>query len=495
MSMGLPSRARLILVALVAVGLAAGGAGAVADPLDPNPPDNENPCLDVDGAFDPGCVPGAAIGHNLRQACDYQFLPGCELTAFANPQYAVDADPSPEAPFDWKAGVVHEHSAYSDGAIDSLPRNYFNAARTGVTGNGAGVAVDFLFSSEHSDNSQITITTNADCLTSPQNAVTCAHLTENSFYWKWPATLKQAVESSDAGFTGIRGFEWTNDFFNHMNVFFSTNFRNVKIDGSYLSMQRMWDWLQRPVAEGGGADGLVTFNHPGGNPKLSPVDGGFPHTEVLAATGASNWNDLEYVPAVDKNVVGMEINGGEDIEYYIKALTKGWHIGAVAAEDHHGVNWSGKDMHKTLVLTKGRSPQDYYWAFKNRRTIAVHSELVGGEPGQPAQVPTMDFTADGTHVLGSIVDVAGPGEHTLRFAGSGLPVGSRVAVITSNDGQSAPIQLDVADGSGAVDATTSVSSDGSDWYFAVVCPAAGPDAPPCGSDQSYSAVTAPIWFR
>ena len=83
----------------------------------------------------------------------------------------------------------------------------------------------------------------------------------------------------------MRGFEWTNDFYNHMNVFFSTNFRNVKIDGSYLSMDRMWEWLQRPVAEGGGADGLVTFNHPGSNPKLSPFDGGFPHTEgaVVAA--------------------------------------------------------------------------------------------------------------------------------------------------------------------------------------------------------------------
>jgi hypothetical protein len=485
----LSSRVRAVLLAGALIAVT--GTGAIADPLAFNPPDDQNACLEVEGDFDPGCVPSAAVGHNARQACDYQFLPGCELTAFADPGYAVDHDPSPDGAYDWKVGAVHEHSGYSDGDPGSVPRDYFNAARTGVNGDGTGVRLDYLFSSEHSDNAQITITTNASCLSSPQDAVTCAHVTENSFYWKWPSTLRQAVQSSTDEFTAIRGFEWTNDFYNHMNVFFSTNFRNVKIDGSYASMERMWEWLQRPVAQGGGADGLVTFNHPGGNPKLSPFDGGLPHTGLLAQTGKSNWNEVAYVPAVADRVVGMEINGGEDIEWFIRALTNGWRISPVAAEDHHGTSWASRDDHKTLILTKGRTPQDYYWAFANRRTIAIHPELVDGAPGEAAVVPTIDFTADGGHLLGSVVDTAGAGTHTLRLAASGLPVGTRVALIGSDAGQTSPIQLGTAT-DGSIDAATVVPLDGDDWYFAVFCL---PGAAACGTNQEYSAVTAPIWFE
>ena len=114
-----------------------------------------------------------------------------------------------------------------------------------------------------------------------------------------------------------------------MNVYFSTNVVNVKIDGSYASMDFMWNWLREPVAEGGGADALVTFNHPGGDPQLSPFDGGLPHNAVAAAVpGGANWNDVAYVPTSTRNVAGMEVNGGDDIEWYVKALTNGWHIGA-----------------------------------------------------------------------------------------------------------------------------------------------------------------------
>ena len=478
---------------LRAVALAAALCGATttfatAGPLDPPPQ-----CTDVASPFDPTCVPGAAVAHNARQVCDYAFVPGCDLTAFTRPGYAVDADPSPRRPYQWKVGALHEHSGYSDGDIDSVPRDYFTAARTGVNGDGSGLQLDFLFSSEHSDNAQITPTTNQACLTGPQQAATCAHLDDNSFYWKWPATLRQAQESSTSDFTAMRGFEWTNDFYNHMNVYFSTNFRNVKIDGSYLALERMWGWLQQPVDQGGGADGLVTFNHPGSNPKLSPFDGDLPHAELLGEnTALDNWNEVAYVPEVDDRVVGMEINGGEDIEWFIRALTNGWHIGPVAAEDEHGRRWASNDQHKTLVLTRGSTPQDYYWAMANRRTAAVHADLLGGAPGTPAIAPVIDFTADGRHLLGSIVRTAAR-HHTLRVAASGLPTGARVALIGSEAGQAAPVQLGTVGADGTIDAKRRVVTDGDDWWFAIVCNTASETA--CGSDQNYSAVTAPIWFE
>ena len=486
--MGSPLRA-LVLVALSATVAA---PAAAAGPFDP-----PEACVDDQSASsDPACVPPAATGHLARQACDYAFVPGCELTAFAEPGYAVDHDPSPRAPYDWKVGALHEHSGYSDGDIDSVPRDYFRAARTGVNATGTGVQLDFLFSSEHSDNAQITPTTNAACLTDPTRTVDCAHLTDDSFWWKWPATLRQAEQESTADFTAMRGFEWTNDFYNHMNVYFSTNFRNVKIDGSYASLDRMWSWLQTPVARGGGADGLVTFNHPGSNPKLSPFDEGFPHAALLREhTALDNWNEVAYVPEVADRVVGMEVNGGEDIEWFVRALTNGWHLGPVAAEDHHERSWADERDHKTMILTRGTSPQDYYWALANRRTVAIHADLVDGAPATPAVVPQIDLTAGpGRHVLGSIVPLRP--RHTLTVTVSGLPAGHRVALVGSGAGQAAPVRLGTVDATGALSRSHVIRPDGPAWWFAVVCPPPTEEQPgPCGSNQNYSALTAPIWFE
>jgi hypothetical protein len=485
------SPARVLIPILVLVLSAAGAGLANAGPLDP-PADS---CTDVDATTDPSCIPPAAVAHNARQACDYAFLPGCDLTAFTEPGYAVSSDPSPDGDYDWKVGSVHEHSGYSDGDPGSVPRDYFTAARTGVNSTNTGVALDFLFSSEHSDNAQITPTTNAACLTDPAQAAVCPHVADNTFYWKWPATLRQAQESSTADFAAIRGFEWTNDFYNHMNVYFSTNFRNVKIDGSYLDMDRMWDWLQRPVSEGGGADGLVTFNHPGSNPKLTPLDGDLPYTQILEdETTLDNWNEVAYVPAVDDRVVGMEVNGGEDIEWFVRALTNGWHIGPVAAEDHHQTSWASEAMHKTLILTRGTTPQDYYWAVANRRTVAIHAELVGGAPGTAAIVPTIELTADKVHVLGSRV-ANGSGEHTLRVRSTGLPAGSRVALVGSEAALSEPVQLGTVGSAGTFDRKHKVDVAGDHWWFAVVCPPASATSAACGTDHDYSALTAPIWFE
>jgi hypothetical protein len=200
------------------------------------------------------------------------------------------------------------------------------------------------------------------------------------------------------------------------------------------------------------------------------------------------------VPEVDDRVVGMEINGGEDIEWFVRALTNGWHIGPIAAEDHHERSWASEAMHKTLVLTRGTTPQDYYWAFANRRTVAVHAELVGGAPETPAVVPTIDFTADRRHVLGSRVP-NGSGLHALHVRARGLPAGSRVALVGSERGLSEPVQLGAVGSDGRFDRKHRARVAGDHWWFAVVCPPASATRAPCGADHDYSAVTAPIWFE
>ncbi|HXG27317.1 MAG TPA: neutral/alkaline non-lysosomal ceramidase N-terminal domain-containing protein, partial [Nevskiales bacterium] len=466
-------------------------------------------CTDPATGPDPACFAQGSAVNVVRQLCDYQFLPGvCDHAMFAHGPtgYATDSDPSPDRPFFLAVGAVHEHSSYSDGDPEAIPADYFRAGRTGVNGTGKGVKLDFMFSSEHSDNEKLPITTSAACL-SPTTLLDCNHAQDPHHYFKWQATLEQAMQESSydedpaGGFTGIRGFEWTNDYYNHLNVYFSTNVVNVKVDGSYVSMDFFWNWLRKPVAQGGGADALVTFNHPGGDPKLTPFDGGQPHNELLQQTrGGSNWNDLEYIPDVDRNVVGIEVNGGDDIEWYVKALDKGWHVGPVAAEDEHGRNWSSHDQDKTLILTRGRSPRDYYWAFKNRRTVSLQDAVIERGTGGRATHPEVYYWADGPSLqegapLGSIL--RDPGAHVLHVDIRGVPAGTRVALISNTTGgQAAPIELGSAGAEGRFMGTRGVSApaSGEDWYFVVACAPDADNTPACGSDQNYWIVTAPIWF-
>ncbi|MGH8560568.1 MAG: CocE/NonD family hydrolase, partial [Nevskiales bacterium] len=132
-------------------------------------------CSDPDAGPDPACFAQGSAINVVRQLCDYQFLPGvCDHAMFANPDPGYRPDGSyNEAedgrPLQLMVGAVHEHSGYSDGDPTAIPRDYFNSAKTGHnvpdSGTGdTGVKLDFMFSSEHSDNAAIPITTAAVCI-------------------------------------------------------------------------------------------------------------------------------------------------------------------------------------------------------------------------------------------------------------------------------------------------------------------------------------------
>lgn len=459
----------------------------------------------------------------LRQVCEQQWVEGlCEATGYDEPQYRSAQDPSPGQPLTWKVGVVHQHSGYSDGDPDSRPADYFAASREGHNDDGeggdTGVVVDFVLSSEHSENEKLPITTSAACI-DPSGIpdalaaldlegvlvpLQCSNVEQADHHRKWNETLAQAIDATEVGpsgqsvgFTAMRGFEWTNDYYNHLGVYFSRNVVNAKLDGSYVAMAPFWSWLARSPDEGGGGDALVVFNHPGGLPKLTPFDGGLPHNELLQTLkGGANWDDLAHVPAVHDRVVGIEVNGTGHLAWYVKGLKRGWHLSPVGAEDHHEREWSSAEDHKTLVLTGGRSPRDYYWAFQHRRTISLQRSLIGGSPGQPATHPRIDFFADGASLddpaatlLGGTVTGAGP--HTLHLVAADLPEGSPVVLVTSTG---EPVPLGVVGADGVLDAAHQVEAPaaGERWWFAVVCE---PGADDCGGEGEIAAVTAPIWVE
>jgi len=255
-------------------------------------------------------------------------------------------------------GALHEHSGYSDGWPGSRPADYFASARS--------FGLDFLGSGEHSDSADLPMVVSEICLSEelPRCAIADEQNPTDSFR-KWDATLEQARAATDETFTGFRGFEWTSDRFGHINVYFSANDTNAKIDGGYGAMETFWDWFARPPLLGGGADGLGTFNHPD-DKKLADQD------------PTVNWNDFAYVPAADARMVGLEVfNGDKDYVkggWFQRALDRGWHVGAIGAEDkgHETTDrWGGPEWAKTVLIARDRSEGALREAMLARRFYAV----------------------------------------------------------------------------------------------------------------------------
>src|SRR5690606_38617100 len=149
----------------------------------------------------------------------------------------------------------------------------------------------------------------------------------------------------------------------------------------------------------------------------------------------------------------MEVNRGDDLSWYVRALQNGWHLGPVAAEDEHQREWSTSEDGKTVMVTRGRSPRDYHWALQQRRTMAYGKDVVHGAPGEAATYPAVWFWADGASIddpgaspLGARLTGADP--HQLELDAAGLEPGSTAVLV--HRGSADPIVLGTAGGDGAI---------------------------------------------
>lgn len=260
-------------------------------------------------------------------------------------------------------GALHEHSGYSDGWPGSTPRTYFGAGRD--------AGLDFMGSADHSDNVFIPYTFSAYCAQDIDACREADPVNPADSYRKWPATLEQADAAGTPAFTAFRGFEWTSDVYGHINVYFSSQVTNAKADGGTPDF--LWKWLGRPAAAGGGADGIATFNHPGAK--------GTPGSDAF------NWHDFAFRHSADAQMVGIEtFNDQTDYGsdgakgnppaggWYAHALDRGWHVGAVGAEDlghDKADDWGGPARGKTVILATGRSRAELKAAMLERRFYAI----------------------------------------------------------------------------------------------------------------------------
>ncbi len=392
---------------------------------------------------------------------------------------ACDEDPdAPTAPLQHYRGLIHAHTAYSDGDIRSKPHDVFQAAYD--------QQLSFAAVTDHSDtlNGLLYISVGSDCFSSLQGLLTCL-VPQAGDFRKWEMTQQQIDADRSDRFLPIRGFEWTSDRFGHINVLFGRNFSNAKFDGGYLlTMDTFWSWLARApgpdatpgvTALGGGADSLAIFNHPG-DKCLSDSDAG------------CNWNDFAYIDSVDAQMVGIELaNDHRHDRYaddYMRALDRGWHVGAVGAEDMHDTTWAQPQHPKTVVLAESLDDAAFKKAMQARRMYA----LVSNQPNEDLRI-TLD--AEG-HAMGSRLSCSAGKTVPLRVhvtLASGAPFSGILRLYDRADPQ-APL----ADGPGSPLATISgdtleyalpVAAEGEHWFFVRVDNASGESL----------AYTSPIWIR
>lgn len=342
-------------------------------------------------------------------------------------------------------GAIHEHSGYSDGTVATTPADYF--------AQGKGLGLDFMGSSDHSDNLGVPVTANGDCA-SPDllDCVQPLPTAENPLapLTKWELTLQQAQAISDTRFGAFRGFEWTSDRFGHINVFFSRNNYNAKTTEGYaVSMESFWTWLNTSPDTLGGKDGLMVFNHPGREDALHQF---FPDP-------AYAFNDFQYRQPVDLRVVGTEVFGKSDQTYetdngapakgwYAHALDKGWHVGAVGSEDEHGREWGKPTRAKTVLIARDRSAAGLREAMLARRFYALV---------QSGNDLRLSFTAAGMP-MGARVSPLRGSSVSLLVEIRGTPFNGRLELV-SNGGEL------IASASGPRLEHSVIADSAERWYF------------------------------
>jgi hypothetical protein len=260
-------------------------------------------------------------------------------------------------------GAIHEHTGYSDGIVGTTPANELAHAMSS--------GLSYMLTSEHTFHPRIAGAESQFCkaTTMPQ-CLLLDTTVQSTIDSRWTATQQQVLAATSATFSPARGFEWTNDRFGHIGVYFSQN-TTSGVDYDDKDLDTFYAWLTAlPVARGGEADSksFVTFNHPGLKCFLGAADPG------------CNWNHFTYVPAADSRVVGIEVFGyidtdygsaGTGVGYYVEALDKGWHVGAIGAEDMHDTTWAAAKHPKTVVLVTENTASAIHDAYLARRFYAI----------------------------------------------------------------------------------------------------------------------------
>jgi hypothetical protein len=334
-------------------------------------------------------------------------------------------------------GAIHDHTGYSDGVVGTTPAT--ELARASANG------LAYLLTSEHTYHPRAAGPESQYCRPEPMPQCLLQDTTVQSIIdARWTATQEQVLAAVTPTFSPARGFEWTNDRFGHIGVYFSDN-TTSGVDFDDNDLDTFYAWLTvLPKAQGGEADSksFVVFNHPGLKCYLGLSDPG------------CNWNQFKYVAAADPRVVGMEVFGYVNRDYgsagpapgfYVQALDNGWHVGAIGAEDMHDTTWAAPTHPKTVVLATSNTPDAIHDAYMARRFYAIRdnsarlkftvnnrqmgerfvpgsslvtSAEIDDASGNPIVGARMDFITNGGRIVaraGNIADVTIPADASMHY--------------------------------------------------------------------------------
>ena len=336
-------------------------------------------------------------------------LASAVLVFVALPTLAPAADP-----YGVYFAGMHNHTGYSDGVPGTIPADAYEGARAS--------GLDIMTVTEHSEGFDVPVTLSEQCLPNEGGTIVeCALADGANSIRKWDANAEQAAAATTADFVALRGFEWTSDVFDHINVYFSDAYTNAKIDGGYVTMDTFWDWFRDHK------DAIGTFNHPGDK-------------------GDSTWNDFAFEPDADFRMAGIEVfNGGKSKDYFAsghvaRALDKGWHVGLVGSQDTHTDDWGDPSRYaRTGFLLPALSAGAVEDAMLARRfyattdadlelTFTADSEPMGSRLNRAAGVPValhVDADDPGGELV-TKVELFGAGGALLASA-PGVPADFTVA--------------------------------------------------------------------
>ncbi|MGW2057718.1 CehA/McbA family metallohydrolase [Streptomyces sp. NPDC001840] len=203
---------------------------------------------------------------------------------------------------------------------------------------------------------------------------------------EWDRTRQLADAADDPGtYTAIRGFEWSNPFIGHTNVWFTEQFVDL---GGAISMSALYNWL-------GSRDGVAGFNHPGRE--------------------AGRFDNFAYVAAAREKMVSVEMfNRGDDYLFdgwadhgssHLNAcLNAGWRTGITGVSDHHGTEWG----HPEGVGRAG------LWVTENTRAGVLEALRARRFFASRYSGLRLDATANGVQMGGVLPLASGSGD--VRFA-------------------------------------------------------------------------------
>ncbi|MBD3315922.1 MAG: hypothetical protein GF344_09060 [Chitinivibrionales bacterium] len=222
------------------------------------------------------------------------------------PPPAATIPPDPAVPMQFYFGNLHSHTGYSDG--EGTPDEAFDWARYTA-------GYDFYAITDHAE--QISSS-------------------------EWSSTGNSAdVKNADGQFVALRGFEWSNPEFGHINVLNTSSYTGA---ADTYDPDDFYAWIDNN-------NGLAQFNHPGREADV------FQDFAYLAKA-------YDNFFAVETGNKGSGNNNGEYVPYFTTALGSGWRVAPTNNQDNHSLS---TNSHRSVIIAAELTRAALLEAIRERR--------------------------------------------------------------------------------------------------------------------------------